>query len=229
MREIHKTDTAITVTRKYSSVVKEVRKKFRKVKSGKQVIGREVKEVVVLVSNKTIEVDMKGRTRKAVRNQEVEQHTVKSILDARNHRQQQQAGRHENLRDWFQRVNQQVSTFQKQQQAVRSKDFRVSNQEVEQQAVGSRKLGVRNQAVKSILKVRNDEGEQQAVRRKNLRVRFQGVEQQTIERRNLVIRNQAVKSTVSTRREYPINLITIILVLAIIAILRFAFVYLMVR
>ena len=91
---------------------------------------------MVLVSNKTIEVDMKGRTRKAVRNQEVEQHTVKSILDARNHRQQQQAGRHENLRDWFQRVKQQVSNFEKQQQAVRSKDFTVSNQEVNSKQLG---------------------------------------------------------------------------------------------
>ena len=62
-----------------------------------------------------------------------------------------------------------------------------------------------------------------------MRVRFQGVEQQAVERRNLVIRNQAVKSTVSTRREYPINLITITLVLAIVAFLRFVFVYLMVR
>ena len=60
-------------------------------KSGKQAIRSEVKEVEVLVCNKTIEVDMKGsksgpRIRKAgVRNQEVEQQAVRSRdLEVRN-------------------------------------------------------------------------------------------------------------------------------------------------
>ena len=91
IREIHKSDAEITITRRYSYEVKEASKKFSKVKSGKHTIRSEVKEVEVLVSNKTIEVDMKGsksgpRIRKAgVRNQEVEQQAVRSRdLEVRN-------------------------------------------------------------------------------------------------------------------------------------------------